>query len=38
MTDYEMLSLVIAIIGLPIAVVTLLLTLFAFLDNRYKSK
>ena len=38
MTDYEILSLVIAVIGLLIGVVTLLLKLFAYLDSRYKRK
>ena len=38
MTDYEILSLVIAAFGLLIGVITLLLKLFAFLDSRYKRK
>ncbi len=38
MTDYEILSLVITLIGLLIGVVTLLLKLFAYLDSRYKRK
>lgn len=38
MTDYEIISLVITLIGLLIGAVTLLLKLFAFLDNRYKRK
>ena len=38
MTDYEIISLVITLIGLLIGVVTLLLKLFAFLDTRYKRK
>ena len=38
MTDYEILSLVIAIVGLPIASVTLLLKLFTYLDSRYRRK
>ena len=38
MTDYEIISLVITLIGLLIGVVTLLLKLFAFLDSRYKRK
>ena len=38
LTAYETVSLVIALIGLLIGVVTLLLKLFAFLDNRYKRK
>lgn len=38
MTEYEMLSLVIAILSLLIGVVALLLKLFAFLDDRYKRK
>jgi hypothetical protein len=37
-TDYEILSLVITLIGLLIGVVTLLLKLFAYLDSRYKRK
>lgn len=38
MTDYEILSLVIAVISLLIGVVVLLLKLFAYLDSRYKRK
>lgn len=38
MTDYEFLSLVIAVISLLIGVVALLLKLFAYLDSRYKRK
>ena len=38
MTDYEILSLVIAGISLLIGVVALLLKLFVFLDSRYKRK
>lgn len=38
MTDFELLSLVIAILTLVIASITLLLKLFAFLDSRYKRK
>ncbi len=38
MTDYEILSLVIAAISLLIGVVALLLKLFAYLDSRYKRK
>lgn len=38
MTDYEILSLVIAVIGLLIGAVTLLLKLFVYLDFRYKRK
>ncbi len=38
MTDYEILSLVIAVISLLIGVVALLLKLFAYLDSRYKRK
>ena len=38
MTDYEILSLVIALAMLLVSVVMLLLKLFAFLDNRYKRK
>lgn len=38
MTDYEILSLVITLIGLLVGVVSLLLKLFAYLDSRYKRK
>ena len=38
MTDFEILSLVIALAMLLVSVVMLLLKLFAFLDNRYKRK
>ena len=38
MTEYEILSLVITLIGLLISVFALLLKLFAFLDERYKRK
>ena len=38
MTDYEILSLVIALISLLIGIVALLLKLFAYLDSRYKRK
>ena len=38
MTDYEIISTVIAIITLVIASITLLLKLFDYLDNRYKNK
>ena len=38
MTDYEILSLMISVIGLLTGVVALLLKLFAFLDSRYKRK
>ena len=38
MTDYEILSLVITLIGILISVAICLITLFAFLDNRYKRK
>ena len=38
MTDYEILSLVLAVISLLIGVVALLLKLFAYLDSRYKRK
>ena len=38
MTDYEIISLVITLIGLLIGMITLLLKLFAFLDSRYKRK
>ena len=38
MTAYELLSLVLTVIGLLIGVTTLLLKLFAYLDYRYKRK
>ena len=38
MTDFEILSLVIASAMLLVSVIMLLLKLFAFLDNRYKRK
>ena len=38
MTDYEIISLVIALIGLLICVVSLLLKAFEYLDNRYRRK
>ena len=38
MTDYEILSLVITMIGLLVGVVSLLLKVFAYLDSRYKRK
>ena len=38
MTEYEILSLVITLIGLLISVVAVLLKLFAYLDQRYKRK
>lgn len=38
MTAYELLSLVLTVIGLLIGVTTLLLKLFAYLDSRYKRK
>ena len=37
-TDYEILSLVITVIGLLVGVISLLLKAFAFLDSRYKRK
>ena len=37
-TDYEILSLVITLIGLLVGVISLLLKAFAFLDSRYKRK
>ena len=37
-TDYEIISLVIAVIGLLVGIVSLLLKLFAYLDSRYKRK
>lgn len=38
MTSFEIVTIVTAIIGLMISVVTLVLKLFAFLDERYKRK
>ena len=38
MTDYEILSLVITLIGLLVSAIALLLKLIAFLDTRYKRK
>ena len=38
MTDYEILSLVIAVISLLISVIILVIKLFAFLDTRYQRK
>ena len=38
MTEYEILSLVITMIGLLVGVVSLLLKAFEYLDNRYKKK
>lgn len=38
MTDYEIISLVITLIGLLIGVVSLLLKAFEYLDNRYRKK
>ena len=38
MTDYEIISLVITMIGLLVGVVSLLLKAFEYLDNRYKKK
>jgi hypothetical protein len=37
-TDYEILSLVITVIGLLIGVVSLLLKAFEYLDSRYRRK
>jgi len=37
-TDYEIISLVIAIISLLVGVLALLLKLFAYLDSRYRRK
>jgi hypothetical protein len=37
-TDYEILSLVITLIGLLVGVVSLLLKVFAYLDARYMRK
>ena len=38
MTDFEIISIVIAIITLVIASMTLLLKLFVYLDSKFKSK
>ena len=38
MTDYEILSLVITLIGLLVGVVSLLLKAFEYLDSRYRKK
>ena len=38
MTDYEIISLVITLIGLLVGVVSLLLKVFEYLDNRYRKK
>ena len=38
MTDYEIISLVITLIGLLVGVVSLLLKAFEYLDNRYRKK
>ena len=38
MTDYELISLIIAIASLMISVVILVIKLFAFLDTRYQKK
>ena len=38
MTDYEIIMIVIGILGLPISSCTLLLALLAFLDKRDKKK
>lgn len=38
MSDYELLSLVIAMLTLVIASVAMLLKLFAYLDSRYRRK
>lgn len=38
MTDYEIISLMIAMIGLLVGVVSLLLKAFEYLDSRYKRK
>ena len=37
-TDYEILSLVITLIGLLVGVVSLLLKAFEYLDSRYRKK
>ncbi len=38
MTDFEMITLVIAVIGIPITTLKLFLALIAFLDKRYSRK
>ena len=38
MTDFEIVMIVVAIAGLPVAVVTLLVELLEYLDLRYKKR
>ena len=38
MTDFEIVTLVIAIIGLPIAAIKFFIVIIAFLDKRYSRK
>jgi len=38
MTDFETITLVIAVIGLPIAAIRFFITIIAFLDKRYSRK
>ena len=38
MTDFEIITLVIAVVGLPIAAMKLLIAIITFLDTRYTRK
>lgn len=38
MSDFEILSILLTVVSIVIAVISLMLKLFAFLDNRYKRK
>ena len=38
MTDYEIISIVIAILGLILSVIAIVIKLFAYFDNRYQKK
>lgn len=38
MTDFEIITLVIAVIGLPIAAIRFLITIITFLDKRYSRR
>lgn len=38
MTDFEIITLVIAMIGLPIAAIKMFIAIIAFLDTRYTRK
>lgn len=38
MSDFEILSILLTVVSIVIAVILLMLKLFAFLDNRYKRK